>query len=290
MAQVFLSYQKRDRDLVQRIDKALTRRGLTVWWDDHAGPEESWGRILNREIRKAKIVLVLWTANSVDSEWVTEEADYAKECSPSKLVQARFDGCEIPLGFRRRLYVDLDRERPEQSEQWPKLMRWLGIDQAAPDSPPPQPVADSAGTIGAPMVPGPGSPIPRPPDRDPGGAPKSGVGPADILSAMGILAGAAIPLALLFAAFNGNSPLPDFYWVTWIALGLVAGVIAKVIIPGRDPAGCLVTILLGAAGALLAGFLGRQLGWYEVGEGAGFLAAIVGAVIILFVYRLFARR
>ena len=84
--------------------------------------------------------------------------------------------------------------------------------------------------------------------------------------------------------------MADYGWLGWILIGLIAGAIAKAVIPGRDPGGCLVTILLGVAGAVVAGFLGRSLGWYEVGEGAGFLAAIVGAIIILFVYRLIARR
>ena len=84
--------------------------------------------------------------------------------------------------------------------------------------------------------------------------------------------------------------LADYGWVTWIVIGLIAGAIAKAIMPGRDPGGCIVTIVIGIAGALLAGFLGQALGWYEAGEGAGFLAAIVGAILILFVYRLVARR
>jgi len=84
--------------------------------------------------------------------------------------------------------------------------------------------------------------------------------------------------------------MADYGWLVWILIGLVAGAIAKAIMPGRDPGGCLVTILLGIGGAVLAGFLGRALGWYEIGEGAGFLAAIVGAIIILFVYRLIAGR
>ena len=84
--------------------------------------------------------------------------------------------------------------------------------------------------------------------------------------------------------------LADYGWLTWVLIGLLAGAIAKAIMPGRDPGGCLVTIVIGIAGAVLAGFLGQQLGWYSQGEGAGFLAAIVGAVLILFVYRLFARR
>lgn len=84
--------------------------------------------------------------------------------------------------------------------------------------------------------------------------------------------------------------MADYGWLGWILIGLIAGAIAKAIMPGRDPGGCIVTMLIGIAGAVLAGFLGRALGWYDVGEGAGFLAAIVGAALILLVYRLVVRR
>ena len=78
--------------------------------------------------------------------------------------------------------------------------------------------------------------------------------------------------------------------IGWIVIGLLAGGIAKLLMPGRDPGGCIITILLGIAGALLAGFIGKSIGWYEPGEAAGFLAAIVGAFLILFIYRLIMRR
>jgi uncharacterized membrane protein YeaQ/YmgE (transglycosylase-associated protein family) len=84
--------------------------------------------------------------------------------------------------------------------------------------------------------------------------------------------------------------LADHGWLGWIIIGLIAGAIAKALMPGRDPGGCIVTIVLGIAGAVLAGFLGQMLHWYRPGEGAGFLAAIVGALVILFIYRMFARR
>lgn len=84
--------------------------------------------------------------------------------------------------------------------------------------------------------------------------------------------------------------LADHGWLGWILIGLIAGAIAKLLMPGRDPGGCLVTIVIGVAGAVLAGFLGQAVGWYDAGEGAGFLAAIVGAILILFVYRMIARR
>ena len=72
----------------------------------------------------------------------------------------------------------------------------------------------------------------------------------------------------------------------WILFGLVVGAIAKLLMPGRDPGGFIVTILLGIAGALLGGFLGRAMGWYREGEPAGFLMSLVGAVVLLLIYRM----
>ncbi len=84
--------------------------------------------------------------------------------------------------------------------------------------------------------------------------------------------------------------LESYSWLWWIVIGGIAGAIAKLLMPGRDPGGCIVTILLGIAGAFLAGWLGQSFGWYERDEGAGFIAAIVGAFIILALYRLIAGR
>jgi uncharacterized membrane protein YeaQ/YmgE (transglycosylase-associated protein family) len=84
--------------------------------------------------------------------------------------------------------------------------------------------------------------------------------------------------------------MADYGFLGWIVIGLVAGLIAKAIMPGKDPGGLIVTILLGIAGAVLAGFLGQMLGWYRQGEGAGFIAAIVGALILLAIYRMVAGR
>lgn len=76
----------------------------------------------------------------------------------------------------------------------------------------------------------------------------------------------------------------------WIVVGLLAGAIARLVMPGRDPGGCIVTILLGMAGALLAGFVGRLAGFYAPGERAGFIAAVGGAIAVLALYRWFAVR
>jgi uncharacterized membrane protein YeaQ/YmgE (transglycosylase-associated protein family) len=73
----------------------------------------------------------------------------------------------------------------------------------------------------------------------------------------------------------------------WMCIiGVIAGALAKLIMPGKDPGGMIVTMLLGLAGSLLAGFLGRTLGWYEAGEGAGLVMSVVGAILLLAVYRL----
>jgi uncharacterized membrane protein YeaQ/YmgE (transglycosylase-associated protein family) len=71
----------------------------------------------------------------------------------------------------------------------------------------------------------------------------------------------------------------------WIVFGLIAGVIAKLIMPGRDPGGFIVTILLGIVGAFLGGFLGRAMGLYAEGESAGMLMSILGAILLLAIYR-----
>jgi uncharacterized membrane protein YeaQ/YmgE (transglycosylase-associated protein family) len=76
----------------------------------------------------------------------------------------------------------------------------------------------------------------------------------------------------------------------WIMVGLVAGVIAKLLMPGRDPGGLVVTVLLGVAGALLAGYLGQVLNVYRPGEAAGWVGATVGAFILLALYRIVMAR
>jgi uncharacterized membrane protein YeaQ/YmgE (transglycosylase-associated protein family) len=74
-------------------------------------------------------------------------------------------------------------------------------------------------------------------------------------------------------------------FIGMIVVGLIVGIIAKLLMPGRDPGGALLTIILGIAGALVAGFIGRAAGWYAEGETAGFIASILGAIAILAAYR-----
>jgi uncharacterized membrane protein YeaQ/YmgE (transglycosylase-associated protein family) len=78
--------------------------------------------------------------------------------------------------------------------------------------------------------------------------------------------------------------------ILWIVFGLIVGIVAKFVMPGRDPGGFIMTVVLGIVGALVGGWLGRALNFYRPGEPAGFIMAVVGAVIVLAIYRMMVRR
>lgn len=81
-----------------------------------------------------------------------------------------------------------------------------------------------------------------------------------------------------------------FHLIGVVVIGLIAGAIAKLIMPGKDPGGLLVTMGLGIGGALLATLLGRMIGWYRAGESGGLIAGVIGAVILLAIYRLIKKK
>ncbi|MEY2518262.1 MAG: hypothetical protein QOF24_21 [Verrucomicrobiota bacterium] len=75
-----------------------------------------------------------------------------------------------------------------------------------------------------------------------------------------------------------------------LVIGLIIGAVAKLLTPGRDPGGCIITMLIGIAGSFVASYLGQALGWYQQGETAGFIASVIGAMLLLLLYRLIAGR
>jgi uncharacterized membrane protein YeaQ/YmgE (transglycosylase-associated protein family) len=78
--------------------------------------------------------------------------------------------------------------------------------------------------------------------------------------------------------------------LTTLIIGLLVGAVAKLLMPGKDPGGWIVTILLGIAGAFVASYLGQAVGWYQPGQPAGFIASVVGAIVLLLLYRLLFKR
>jgi hypothetical protein len=210
MADIFVSYSKKDRPLAERVVSALQQAGYSVWWDDRLTPVESWDRMIEREIEAAKCVLVLWTKNSVDSEWVRIEANFAKNARPAKLVQARFDKSELPIAFSLTQCADVfdARLEPSRNREWARVLGWLGL-FATPAAPAPAapPAAKPASFDDLAAAPG-ARPAPVAAKADPGFANTLwilivaltlGIGAAVWLSESGRLDLAQYPLAL-FAA------------------------------------------------------------------------------------------
>ena len=80
------------------------------------------------------------------------------------------------------------------------------------------------------------------------------------------------------------------HWL-WVAIiGLIVGAIAKLLMPGKDPGGFIITMLLGIAGSFVATWIGQAVGWYGPNQGAGFIASVIGAIILLAIYHMFRRR
>ena len=80
------------------------------------------------------------------------------------------------------------------------------------------------------------------------------------------------------------------HWLWVILIGLITGALAKFLMPGKDPGGFIVTILLGIAGSVVATWLGRAIGWYRAGQSAGFIMSVAGAVLLLAIYRSLRKR
>ena len=80
------------------------------------------------------------------------------------------------------------------------------------------------------------------------------------------------------------------HWLWVVLIGLVVGAVAKLLMPGKDPGGFIVTILLGIAGSVVGTWIGRAVGWYQEGQSAGFIVSVLGALLLLVVYHLVRRR
>jgi len=124
MADIFLSYCSADRNIARKFVDSLAAEELTVWWDDRLTPIEQWDRLIEKEIRAARAVLVLWTPRAIESDWVRVEANFARD--RKKLLQARLEDCDVPLQFTLLQWVDLDGWLAGGDiANWRKLITWF---------------------------------------------------------------------------------------------------------------------------------------------------------------------
>ena len=124
MAEIFISYAREDFVLVETIASALELEGFEIWWDRRIEGGQDFGAAIDAALENAKIVLVVWSENSVQSRWVKEEAEVGlqREC----LLPCQIDDATIPLGFRRIQTLQLqDKSPPTESSRWPNLIEEL---------------------------------------------------------------------------------------------------------------------------------------------------------------------
>ncbi len=124
MADIFISYKREDKHLAEDTIARLKEAGYSIWYDERINPHSSWDAIIEAEIAAAKAVLVLWTERSVASEWVRNEADYAKE--HGKLIPVKLEACSVPLAYRRTQTADLSGWDGNAADRnWQKVLEWV---------------------------------------------------------------------------------------------------------------------------------------------------------------------
>lgn len=124
MQHVFVSYAHEDRELCQRVVGALEASGLPVWWDDHLKPASSWDRQLESKLQQASVVIVVWTALSVQRDFVRSEA--YRGYDSGKLIQLRMEDCDLPIGLDRIQAQDLLEWTGDTSDsRWRKVLSWI---------------------------------------------------------------------------------------------------------------------------------------------------------------------
>jgi TolB-like protein len=127
MADIFISYARPDRDKIERLAEALEARGLSLWWDRQIGGGAEFSRIIETELGTAKTVIVAWSADSLASHWVRDEAEFAR--GAHKLLPVSLDGVLPPLGFRQLHAIDFSNwDQTDTHCAFEELVSSLGID------------------------------------------------------------------------------------------------------------------------------------------------------------------
>jgi len=121
MADIFVSYARPDAPVAQKVAEGLKTAGYDVWWDSELLPHHAFAQAIEKEVRAARAVVVVWSQNALDSQWVRAEADLAR--SQGKLVQVTIDRCELPLPFNQYQTADLRTWKGDPADpRWAKIL------------------------------------------------------------------------------------------------------------------------------------------------------------------------
>ena len=203
MADVFVSYSRRDADRVRTLSGAVRESGYSVWWDEQLLPASDYAQVIERELAAAGSVLVAWSATARESLWVRAEANEALD--QGKLVQVTLDGAKLPLPFTALHFLDFTRWRGERAGR-----PWSDLE---------------AGLDGTRR--GEGEPAPTPSAREPA---LQGLGPVTALG------WAALALAFLLALAAGaaaTGALPTAYFGLFAMYGLASAAILLALVTWR---------------------------------------------------------
>lgn len=119
----FISYAHENREVAHGVARQLQDLGCSVWWDERIGPTDHWDQSIEKALKEAKYILVLWSASAVESQFVRAEADFARK--NGKLLQAVLDACELPVAFRLIQAINLTQMGVGSSAHLSRLADWV---------------------------------------------------------------------------------------------------------------------------------------------------------------------
>lgn len=256
MADVFISYAREDRARAEQIARGLEAQGYDVFWDNEIPPGQTWADYTEAKLTQSKVTVVLWTASSVASQWVREEARMARD--KGKLIPVLLDGSMPPFGFGEVQGADLSAWRGEANN--PAFARVVEAIRNATGGPSGPPNPALLRTPPRPAY----TPAPSPAAADTGA-----------LSPIGYVQ----KCFRMYVNANGRARRAEYWW--WVAFVLTLAIIAAVIdsgmgaIPGEGPVGIIVSLALAAPGICVGV---RRL--HDIGMSGWWFAAAFAALIV----------
>lgn len=255
MADIFVSYAREDAVRAAQIARALEAQGYDVFWDNEIPPGQTWADYTEAKLTQSKVTVVLWTASSVASQWVREEARMARD--KGKLIPVLLDGTPPPFGFGEVQGADLSAWRGEATN--PSFARVLSAIHGATGGPsgPPNPALLR------------NQPSPR------FATPAAPVADAGALSPIGYVQ----KCLRMYVNANGRARRAEYWW--WAAFAITLAIVAAVLdsamgaVPGEGPIGIIIGLAIAAPGICVG-----VRRFHDIGMSGWWFAAAFGALVV----------